>query len=207
MLLSKLPRGCLMTSAPSGQYQVASIFLLRKNTGQINKRDFSIDEIGKRYEKPWDYKKKDYGLWGQMTDSTLRRLGENSLIITVEGNFGAGKSEFAKKLAQKIDFVYAREPDLDHHLFSMPNGENIRKIVNEHIGDNERFRLDSLEEWHLKPSFKKTIQLQHAFYQIRWMQTRTALLHLLSTGLLPLYLSIKIFLQKGILIVRYFQLN
>lgn len=145
-------------------------------------RDFSIDEIGKRFDKPWDYKKKDYGLWGQITDSTLRKLGENSLIITVEGNFGAGKSEFAKKLAEKIDFVYAREPDFEYHLFTMQNGENLRKLINEYVGDNERFRIDSVEDWHLKPSFKNTISLQHNFYNIRWMQTRTALLHLLSTG-------------------------
>lgn len=180
MLLSKLSRNCTSSPGP-----VASIILLTKThkpVGKSSQREFSINEIGKRYEKPWDYKKKDYGLWGQATDSTLRRLGENSLLITVEGNFGAGKSEFAKKLAEKIDFVYAREPDLDFHLYSLQNGENIRKIVNEYVGENERFHLDSLEDWHLNPNFKKTISLQHAFYNIRWMQTRTALLHLLSTG-------------------------
>lgn len=193
MLLSKLSRGCTMmtmVSSSSGR-AVTSIILLRNNRqikpmdlSNNNKRDFSIDEIGKRFEKPWDYKKKDYGLWGQMTDSTLKKLGENSLIITVEGNFGAGKSEFAKNLAKKIDFVYAREPDLEQHLFMQSNGENIRNIVNEHVGDNERFRIDSIEDWHRKPSFKKAIALQHCFYNIRWMQTRTALLHLLSTGTL-----------------------
>lgn len=146
------------------------------------KRDFSIDQIGKRYEKPFDYKKKQYGLWDQFVDSTMKKLGENTLLITVEGNFGSGKSSFAKKLAKEIDFVYAREPDLDTHLYQLPNGNNAREIMNEYVGDNKRFHLDSLEEWHLEPSYKKTITLQHAFYNIRWMQTRTALLHLMSTG-------------------------
>ncbi len=148
----------------------------------LSKRDFSIEQIGKRYEKPYDYKNKKYGFLGQMFDSTLKKLGENSLIITVEGNFGAGKSEFAQKLAKDIDFVYAREPDLDHHLFKLPNGQNLKDIVNEYVGDNQRFRIDSLEDWHKSPSFKKTIAIQHQLYNIKWMQTRTALLHLMSTG-------------------------
>ena len=148
----------------------------------ICKRNFSIDEIGKRYGKPFDYKKKKYGLLGQMFDSTLDKLGENSLIITVEGNFGAGKSQFAKELAKKIDFVYAREPDLDYHLYDLPNGNNIRVIANEISGDNKKYRYDSIDEWHLQPSFKSTIAIQHAYYVIRWMQTRNALLHLMSTG-------------------------
>lgn len=148
----------------------------------VSKRDFSIDQIGKRYGKPYDYKNKKYGFIGQMFDSTLNRLGDNSLIITVDGNFGAGKSDFAKKLAKEIDFVYAREPDLESHLYQQPNGYNTRELVNDLVGDNKKYRLDTIEEWHRDPSFKKTIALQHNFYNIRWMQMRTALLHLLSTG-------------------------
>jgi hypothetical protein len=154
------------------------------------KRSFSIENIGKRYEKPFDYKNKQYGLFGQVFDSTLKKLGENSLIITVEGNFGSGKSEFAKKLAKEIDFVYAREPDFDFHLFKLANGENKRNIINEYVQENHRFHIDSLEEWHLDPTFKRTIGLQHNFYNIRWMQTRTALLHLLSTGKLIIFLKL-----------------
>lgn len=146
------------------------------------KRDFSIDQIGKRHAKPYDYKNKKYGLLGQVFDSTLNRLGDNSLIITVDGNFGSGKSEFAQQLAKDIDFKYAREPDLNAHLYEQINGENTRDIINGIVGDNQRFRIDSLEEWHKNPSFKSTIALQHNFYNIRWMQFRTALLHLMSTG-------------------------
>lgn len=173
-MLSKVSRS-LTSNAPLR----AVVFV---NTSHINKRDFSIDQIGKRAEKPYDYKNKKYGFMGQMLDSTLNRMGDNSLIITVDGNFGSGKSEFAKKLAQEIDFVYAREPDLETHLYKQPNGENTRDIINEVVGDNKRFRIDSIEEWHKDPTFKSTIALQHNFYNIRWMQMRTALLHLMSTG-------------------------
>ncbi len=173
MMLSKVSRG-LAASSPLKT-------LIVVNT--VSKRDFSIDQIGQRYGKPYDYKNKKYGFLGQMFDSTLNRLGDNSLIITVDGNFGAGKSEFAKKLAKEIDFVYAREPDLENHLYQQPNGFNTRELVNDIVGDNKKYRLDSIEEWHKDPSFKRTISLQHNFYNIRWMQMRTALLHLLSTGL------------------------
>lgn len=175
MMLSKVPRILITKLSESSSSKVGSILLL-------NKRDFSIDEIGKRNEKPWDYKKRHYGLWGSFTDSTMRRLGENSIVISVEGNFGSGKTEFAKKLAKDIDFVYAREPDLDYHVYDLPNGENMRKIINEYVGDNLLYRADSVEDWHREPTFKRAISLQHKFYNIRWMQTRTALLHLMSTG-------------------------
>lgn len=183
MMLSKVSRGITILAGKlndPASLKVGSIVFL--NGSRISKRDFSIDDIGKRYDKPWDYKKKDYALWGQITDSTLKKLGENSLIITVEGNFGSGKSQFAQKLAKDIDFVSAKEPDLDRHLFQLSNGSNVREIVNEYVGDNERFHVDSLEEWHRAPSFKNTIFMQNSFYSIRWMQTRTALLHLMSTG-------------------------
>lgn len=85
-------------------------------------------------------------------------------------------------MAKEIDFVYAREPDLDAHLYQLPNGHNSKDIINEIVGDNKRFRIDSLEDWHKEPSFKKAIAIQHSFYNIRWMQYRTALLHLMSTG-------------------------
>ena len=148
----------------------------------VSTRNFSIAEIGKRHPKPFDYSKRSYGLFDQFTDSTLRRLGENSLIITVEGNFGAGKTEFAKQLAKNIDFVYAREPDVDYHIFTGADGENRRELINRIVGANQKYHLDNLESWHKKPSFKGTIQLQHQIYDIRFMQTRQALLHLFSTG-------------------------
>ena len=149
---------------------------------QTQTRSFSQQEIGKRHPQPWDYTKKRYGIIGQITDSTMRRLGENSLLISVEGNFGSGKSAFAKELAKKIDFVYAREPDLDEHLWKMPSGVCRRTIINEITRGNARYHIDSLDEWHTEPTFKRAISLQHQFYTIRWMQMRTALLHLMSTG-------------------------
>lgn len=179
-MLSKVSRSLSSNILNSEASSLKAIVFI--NNSNICKRDFSIEQIGKRHEKPYDYKKKKYGFLGQIFDSTLNRLGDNSLIITVDGNFGSGKSEFAQKLAKDIDFIYAREPDLDAHLYTQPNGENTRNLVNDIVGDNQRYRLDSLEEWHLNPTFKRTIALQHNFYNIRWMQMRTALLHLMSTG-------------------------
>lgn len=148
-----------------------------------SKRAFSIEEIGKKAEKPFDYKNKRYGLLGQVFDSTLRKLGENSIIITVEGNFGSGKSDFAKKLAKEIQFVYANEPDLDKHWFLDPtSGQNKRELINSIIGENKKHYVSNVEDWHRDPSYRATIQLQHGMYMVRFMQMRQALLHLMSTG-------------------------
>ena len=181
MLLSSAPKLASRLRTPRAELLV--VLVQHKHRPQWQSTAlFSQQAVGQRYPKPWDYKKKRYGVIGQFTDSTMRRLGENSLIISVEGNFGAGKSAFAKELAKKIDFVYAREPDLEEHLYKMPNGYSKRAIVNEYVNENKRFRVDSLDEWHQEPTFKKAIALQHKYYIIRWMQMRTALLHLLSTG-------------------------
>jgi NADH dehydrogenase (ubiquinone) 1 alpha subcomplex subunit 10 len=146
------------------------------------KRNFSRDEIGKRTPNPWDYNKKPYGIWGQIVDPTTDHLNRNSLIITVDGNFGAGKTEFAKNLAKEIDFVYASEPDLQKHLFLMKNGFDFRELINKLTDGNDLYHIDSSEDWHRNPSFKSSAQVQVNYYTIRWMQMRTALIHLFSTG-------------------------
>jgi hypothetical protein len=182
-MLSKVTRGASQLTSRLSAGQAAAAGL------PVNsRREFSIEQIGKRYEKPFDYTKKRYGLLGQIFDSTLKKLGENSLILTVEGNFGSGKSEFARALAKNIDFVYAREPDLDYHAFTDPQtGENRRELINKIAGANEMYHLDNLEDWHLRPTFRGSIQLQHLIYNIRFMQTRQALLHLFSTGVYSLF--------------------
>lgn len=159
---------------------VASLAALPQSIS--TKRQFSREVIGQRSSNPWDYNKKPYGLWGQMFDSTAAHLTENSLIISVEGNFGAGKTAFAKKLAAELDFKYASEPCLEKHLFLLENGGSMRDIINEHTEGNALFHSDNLEDWHKKATFKATAEMQVNFYMMRWMQMRTALLHLLSTG-------------------------
>jgi NADH dehydrogenase (ubiquinone) 1 alpha subcomplex subunit 10 len=144
---------------------------------------FSAADIGKRYPKTFDYKNKFYGAFAQLYETSSKRLSDNSLIITVDGNFGSGKSEFAKKLAKEIDFIYASEIDLDKMYYTRKdNGANIREITNSFVGNNEKYRINTIEEWHEDPMFKRSIQLQHGYYYCRWWQYRTALLHLFSTG-------------------------
>lgn len=164
--------------------KVARVVLIGSRQGAIvpQRAFFSSLDIGKRHPKPYDYLKKSYGLVGSMLDSTVERLSDNSLIITVDGNFGSGKSEFARQLAKDIDFLYAREIDLDHMLYQTPVGSNYREIVNKIVGDNERFRINTVDEWHRNPTFKRTVQLQYKYYYARLFQYRMALLHLFSTG-------------------------
>jgi len=162
--------------------KVARVVLTGKQAPTMHRTFFSALDIGKRHPKPYDYLKKSYGLVGSLLDSTVQRLNDNSLIITVDGNFGSGKSEFARQLAKDIDFLYAREIDLDHMLYQTPVGSNYRKIVNKIVGDNERFRINTVDEWHSNPTFKRTVQLQYKYYYARLFQYHMALLHLFSTG-------------------------
>ena len=172
--------------------------LLNKGSSQINRiskllsttpsiiqiKCFSALEIGNRHPKPFDYKNKNYNSLQTLLDTqTVQRLGENSLIITVDGNFGSGKSEFAKRLAKEIDFIYASEIDLDRTFYiRKDNGANLREFVNSVVQKNELYRYNTVEEWHQNPLFKRGAQIQRAFYKARWLQYRCALISLFSTG-------------------------
>lgn len=158
--------------------------LLTTTPAVIQIKCFSVQEIGKRYPKVFDYKNKNYNTFNSIIDTqTVQRLGENSLIITVDGNFGSGKSEFAKKLAKDIDFIYASEIDLDKSLYiRKDNGENLREFINSVVGEKELYRCNTVEEWHENPMFKRSAQVQRAFYKARWQQYRCALLSLFANG-------------------------
>ena len=169
----------LLNKAPS-----AFNYLNKLTPAVIQIKCFSAAEIGKRYPKTFDYKNKYYNAFTGLFDvQTVKRLEENSLIITVDGNFGAGKSAFAKRLAKEIDFIYASELDIEKMLYiRKDNGANKREIINNIVGNNEMYRLNTLEDWHTNPMFKRSIQMQYIHYYLRWMQFRSALLSLFSTG-------------------------
>jgi NADH dehydrogenase (ubiquinone) 1 alpha subcomplex subunit 10 len=165
--------------------QITRLTFLKSSINIESVRLFSVADIGKTYPKPYDYKYKPYGLYGRLTDSTLKRLNDNSLIITVDGNFGSGKSEFAKTLAREINFHHAKEIDFDDLLYTKTgNNEtvNLRLYLNQIVEQNERFRITSIDEWHENPNYKRAIEMQKLFFYCRYQQYRIALLHLLSTG-------------------------
>ena len=158
--------------------------LITTTSAVIQIKFFSIQEIGKRFPKTFDYKNKYYNSFNSVIDTqTVKRLGENSLIITVDGNFGSGKTEFAKRLAKEIDFIYASEIDLDKSLYiRRDNGANLREFVNSIVGVKELYRYNTVEEWHENPMYKRGAQVQRAIYKARWQQYRSALLSLFANG-------------------------
>jgi NADH dehydrogenase (ubiquinone) 1 alpha subcomplex subunit 10 len=169
--------------------QIARFTLLNQNnqtniaaTTSISIRLFSSADIGKPLPKPFDYKHKPYGLWARLTDSSIKRLTDNTLLISVDGNFGSGKTELAQKLSKEIKFHLGKQINFDDMLYKQPNNANLREIVNTLVQDNERFHISTLNEWHENPSYKRSMELQRNFYYCRWFQFRQAILHLMSTG-------------------------
>lgn len=55
---------------------------------------------------PYDYKNKDYGFISAIFDKTTKRFDENSKLIVIEGPIAAGKSKFAKELADELEMLY-----------------------------------------------------------------------------------------------------
>merc|ERR1712004_327844 len=58
------------------------------------------------YVSPFPYKEKHFYWFSQFFGNAKKRMCENSKIITVDGNFGVGKDEFAKRLAKEFDLQY-----------------------------------------------------------------------------------------------------
>lgn len=59
--------------------------------------------------KAYNYKEKHYGFIQACLDKTTKRLDENSKVIVVEGPIAAGKSKFAKELADELEMLYLPE--------------------------------------------------------------------------------------------------
>lgn len=109
---------------------------------------------------------------------TKRKFNENSRIVQIEGNVGAGKHEFANKLAQELDMHVMPDVDVDDYY------------INEH-GFNytalnpllpERMRNCDMEMFHENPARHSVIHMQYYMYKMRFLQYLKALRHLFNTG-------------------------
>jgi len=133
------------------------------------------------YEKPYPYETKSFNVITEFFDKTMPRICENSKIITVDGNLGVGKNEFAKRIAKEFDLKYIPSvPDsecfrLRHNNYDI-RGLNELLPENLHFYDWENF----LKEKDLTNGFVGRLQLQ--WYREKFEVYSNALRHLFHTG-------------------------
>lgn len=76
---------------------------------------------------PYPYQKKGYGFWNALFDDTFKRMGENSMIICIEGPPFVGKTCLAKELACEFNMYYMKSVDLDM-LYINESGYDMRQL-------------------------------------------------------------------------------
>ncbi|XP_005175406.2 NADH dehydrogenase [ubiquinone] 1 alpha subcomplex subunit 10, mitochondrial [Musca domestica] len=128
--------------------------------------------------KPYPYKEKEYGVFQAMFDKTTKRLNENSKIICVEGPIAAGKSKFAKELADELEMLYVPEANMDMFYINS-YGYDLRQLDPKLP---ESCRSFDVVNFCKEPNHRLTPTFQILMYQLRFEQYVDALAHLLSTG-------------------------
>uniref|UniRef100_H3C769 NADH dehydrogenase [ubiquinone] 1 alpha subcomplex subunit 10, mitochondrial n=1 Tax=Tetraodon nigroviridis TaxID=99883 RepID=H3C769_TETNG len=117
-----------------------------------------------------------YGWWTYVLgERTTPRLGQNSKIISVDGNLASGKGALAQKLAEKLGMLYMPEPDTFY--------------LDKMTGEKEPLPVDfngmcSLEKFYTDPKAAdgNSYRLQLWMYAMRLLQYSDAVEHLLTTG-------------------------
>lgn len=134
--------------------------------------------VDRRRIPPFDYLNKKYGFWAQLFDPMVDRCDENTKVIVVEGPIAAGKSEVAAKLAEELEMVYLPPPTFDEYYIN-EYGYDLRTL-------DDRLSPPSqscdVQKFLTNPYHPNVPMFQFHYFQLKFDQYITALLHLLSTG-------------------------
>lgn len=128
--------------------------------------------------KPFPYRTTNYGVFRAMMDKTTKRFDENSKIIVVEGPIGAGKTKFAKELAEELEMCYVPDANMDMFYIN-PYGYDMRQLDPDMPKKVKSFDVNN---WLSNPKHENAAGLQLVLYKIRYEMYVNALAHLLSTG-------------------------
>ncbi|XP_072948028.1 NADH dehydrogenase [ubiquinone] 1 alpha subcomplex subunit 10, mitochondrial [Epargyreus clarus] len=127
---------------------------------------------------PFDYVNKDYTWTRSFFDRTTHRFDENSKVLVVEGPVAAGKTEFAKVLAEDLGMKHFPEATMDIH-YIRPNGKDLRMFDDQVPEDTRTF--DHVN-FNCEPNHRLAGNFQIQMLMARYGQYIDALAHLLNTG-------------------------
>lgn len=111
-------------------------------------------------------------------DRSINRFDENTVVISIEGNIGVGKTTFAKALSNILGTRYYPEPDLDS-CYIRDDGFDFRTL-NYKLPENCHYVDDKL--FYLNPDHPAVSGYQVTMFQLRVLQYLDVLAHVLSTG-------------------------
>ncbi|XP_069187958.1 NADH dehydrogenase [ubiquinone] 1 alpha subcomplex subunit 10, mitochondrial isoform X2 [Procambarus clarkii] len=176
MALSVIRRGVSSVSGLTGRALAAPLPVLRPQVATIVSKTMR-DKDYKR-PVPFPYKKDTYGFFAAVFDKTTFRFDENSKIIIVDGPIAAGKTEFAKEIAEELDMFYVPEANMDM-VYINPYGYDMRQL-DDRLPDT----VKSFDEknFHQNPKHHSVAIFQFEMFRLRLSQYIDAIAHVLSTG-------------------------
>ncbi|CAG9766668.1 unnamed protein product [Ceutorhynchus assimilis] len=136
-----------------------------------------LDELPPK-PKPFDYKNKIFNITRYWFDKTSARFDENTKLIVVEGPLAAGKSKFAKEIADAFGMLYLPEANLDMEYINR-YGFDLRKLDSQLPPDCRSF---DVMDYMRNPNHKLVARMQIQQYLVRFSQYIDALAHIFSTG-------------------------
>lgn len=128
--------------------------------------------------KPWPYQEKPYTLLSSIFDKTTWRFDENSKIVCVDGPVAAGKSDFAKALADELEMKYMPQPTMDR-VYTNAYGYDLRQLDKDLPPACRSFEE---KHYHADPNAKLVASYQIKMLNLRYSDYVDALAHLMSTG-------------------------
>ncbi|GLV39911.1 NADH dehydrogenase (ubiquinone) 42 kDa subunit [Carabus blaptoides fortunei] len=144
----------------------------------ISGKALKIVDTSVQKPAPYPYKEKKYGWINRFFDKTTSRFDENTKLIVVDGPIAAGKSDFAKTLAEDLDMLYMPEANLDM-LYINEYGFDLRSLDSK---VPESCRTFDVKDFYQDPKNRLSASFQIIMYTVRYSQYIDALAHILSTG-------------------------
>lgn len=127
---------------------------------------------------PFPYKTKKYTMLRSWFDRTTYRFDENSKIIVVDGAVAAGKTAFAKQLAEELDMLYMPEGNMD--MWYINNyGYDMRQLDPKLPKSCRSYDTKNFCE---DPHHFNAATMQLILFELKYSQYIDALAHVMNTG-------------------------
>lgn len=134
------------------------------------------------YEEPFPYEEWPFHSMAFAQDYTEWRFNENTKVVIVDGNIGVGKTEFARRLAERFDLKFF-PPTREKQLFMHTEGYNFDTRGLDPLLP-EGVRSYDLKKFYSDPHPERGLvgRLQLMWYKEKFMDYLLALRHLTNTG-------------------------
>ncbi|KAK8743067.1 hypothetical protein OTU49_001509 [Cherax quadricarinatus] len=176
MALSVIRWGIPSLRGLSGRFLSSPTPILRPQVATIVSKTLRDKDYTR--PKPYPYKTSNYGFLQAVFDKTTHRFDENSKIIVVDGPIAAGKTAFAKEIADELDMLYVPEANMDMYYINS-YGYDLRQLDDRLPESTKSF---DEKNFHQDPTHLNAAGFQFQMFRIRLEQYIDTLAHVLSTG-------------------------